>query len=192
MGHVVDEVVFHLGQFLLPESHDNREYKYDKQYQRERKRRHHERDRREDIIFLCREVDFQIVEFAAGIVGEQSLDKHVVGRYARGHIPRRLVLDSAEIVDHGIFKRHSYAESIELLTQVAADNGRIGAFAYRPLARAADDVEDHIVDHAFLIVVLILIGLAVASVVLACRSASAFEFGDFVGCPFERDIAFET
>ena len=44
-GRKVDEIVFHLRKFLLPESKNDREYKRNEKNEREDKRRNHEPDR---------------------------------------------------------------------------------------------------------------------------------------------------
>ncbi len=126
MCHVVDEIVLHLRDFLLPESHDDGEHEYYQQYERESKCRHHERDRRKYIVLLCGKVHFQIILRAGDIVGEQSLDKHAVAAVVAHCISRRFIKDGTGMVHDRVLKRNMKAECVKLLPQISTHKHRIG------------------------------------------------------------------
>ena len=69
MCHVVDKIVFHLGEFLLPKCRDDGKQEGYQQNEREGKRGYHEFYRTRYIISFGREIDFQVVIFAGGSLG---------------------------------------------------------------------------------------------------------------------------
>jgi len=73
VGHVVDEVVLHLRQTLLPEQGDHREDKGDQEDEREEQRGDEKIQLAIHVVPLCREIDPQLVELGRWIVREQGL-----------------------------------------------------------------------------------------------------------------------
>lgn len=73
MCHVVDKIVFHLGEFLLPKCRDDGKQEGYQQNEREGKRGYHEFYRTRYIISFGREIDFQVVYFCRWIIGKYCL-----------------------------------------------------------------------------------------------------------------------
>ena len=103
MGHVVDKVVFHLRQLLLPESQDDCAHEGDKQNEGEDKRRYHEAYGVKDVVALGREVDLEVVHLVFRVVGEEGLDEHRVLVAERWLIACRAVDDCSHAVDYREF-----------------------------------------------------------------------------------------
>ena len=116
--HVVDEVILHLGEFLLSERHYDGVDEYHKQNEGEGEGRHQEGYRREDVVGGGGKVDFQIVVRAVDIVGEERLHEHVVAVVGGGAVSGRPVEDGAGVVHHRKLERYLDAERVELLPKV--------------------------------------------------------------------------
>lgn len=193
MGHVVDEVVLHLGEFLLPEGHDDCIYEDYQQYKGEGECRHHEGYRAEDVVLLGREIDLEEAARAVGIVGEEGLDEHIVAVVGPWVETGALVEYRARIVGHGELEGHLQAEGIQLLAQIAGDGGAVGALVDRTRGGRRYDVENHLVHQAFLIEEAVAVSVAGVAVVAAETVAvGAAEHRNLILVAADGQIALEA
>ena len=143
MGHIVDEVVFHLVHLFLTESDHNRIYEYQQKNKCERKRRYHEPDRAEQIVGFGRKIHFKIIDLVDRIVGKQRLCVHLLAlllpRHSRGK-SRRMVDQSAVTVGHSKLKRYLQPVVFQFETQEITHHQRVGALSYGAIAAAGNDI----------------------------------------------------
>ena len=75
MSHIIDEIILHFSQFLLPECCYDSKNKSNQHYHRKSKRGDHEPYRTENIIAFCRKIYFQIIKSVRRIVRKKNLSE---------------------------------------------------------------------------------------------------------------------
>ena len=156
VGHVVDEVVFHLAEFLLSEHHYDDEQEEDEHDDREGKRRHHEGQAtvEEELVALW-EIDLDVADSRRDIVVEQRLqkDSRLLGFLCReiwSVIDYRAVLvDDAEVVVE------EDAHALKLIVERDEQLVDVQSLQYRLVVGLRQDAENHIIEQVLLIDILL-------------------------------------
>ena len=192
VGHIVDEIIFHLRELFLTEGHDDGEYKDYQQYERESQGRYHKRYGAEDEVLARGEIYLEEMQPAGRVARKQCLHESIVGAGAVGLVACRAVLYDAGVVEHCKLKRHVEAECVELLCEIAAHHSGVCAVGDGAGRCGGDDIEYHIVDDAFLIQVMIAVHVLHRAEVLAHGRAVGLEAGDFRGLSLDGDVGLEA
>ncbi len=145
MCHVVDEVVFHVGQLLLAEDQVDCYDKHHQQHKRHDKRRNDIVERRHDVITLGGEVDLEVIHQIARIVGKKRLHKHIVITHLLRHVASRMIHRGTLTVDDSEFKRQVKAVVGQFHSEICGHLTRICAFGDRTCARLAYHAQYHLV-----------------------------------------------
>ena len=152
MGHVVDEVGFHLRESLLAEDDVDGGDERDEQDEREDDRGHQEGDRPRDVVALRREIDLEVVPLRGRIVGVEHLRDHV-GRPGR-LLERFVLIDRhAVLVHHGENVGQIQTAVDELSAEVAVERTEVHAFVDGLEVGRVDQIIEHLVDQSGLILV---------------------------------------
>ncbi len=170
MSHVVDKVILHFSELLLPECHNDSEYKNYHHYHRECESRQHEGYRLVDIVLFGWENDFQVVVSESRIMRKEDLGEHIVligNRWMK--ILGSVYWRSCTVYDL-VFEWHVQAQCVKLFAQILPYDSRVGSLYERTPARLAYKVYYHIVDEAFLMKILLLPCLLRCLVVVYYRS----------------------
>ena len=192
MGHVVDEVVFHLGEFFLTECYDYRADKHHEQDKCKRDGREHERDRRVDVVVFRREIYFQECLTVARVVGKECLHECAFALGCGLVVADGAVERGAGAVEHGKFKRNCETEGVELLTQIVAYGYCVGALEDWPGCGLAYDVDYHLVEHVFLLKVAVAY-FGTRALVGVCRHVGRrLQARYFRGVAFDVDVGLQA
>ena len=154
MGHIVDEIILHLCQFLLPERHDYSIDRKDQQQDREEKRRNKELDGMINIVLLIREIDLYVIDPCPAVVGKQSLNKSVVLVGLLRIVTRSLVDHASHAVHYGEFKWQCYTIGRKLRLQQIGHYRRVSPLLNRQAAGLAYDIDHNLIEQRTLIDVL--------------------------------------
>lgn len=157
VGHVVDEIVFHLGELLLTEGYDDGKQEGDQQDEGEGKRGYHEFDRTRYVVPLRGEVDLQVVDTGRRIVGEDGLCEEIP-------LDFRVILvgtvqDFVVLVVDGKLEGEVEPIVLKLRFQIGFQFLDVDTLHYGPGTGFAEHVENHLVEQSLLIEVLSLAGL---------------------------------
>ncbi len=154
MGHIVDEIVLHLCELLLPERKYYSAHKRHKQDEREYERRYHEPYRVEDIVTSGREIHLEVIHLVLGVIREEGLYKHARLVLHRRAEAGRLVHECPDAVHHRKLKRQRQPVVVKLRTQIPCHLRRVGSLCDRTVARLVEYREYHLVKQPFLIEIL--------------------------------------
>ena len=116
MCHIIDKVILHLRQLLLPEYDINRKDKCHQQYQRKYQRRNHEAHRIKEIIPSPRKMNFQNTRLCRWIILKQCLLISLITSFL--FIVRTTINTSSFFIKHFIMERQIYTIIIQIRLQI--------------------------------------------------------------------------